>query len=46
LVSHTKGRKEIEGEYLDLRGRKWWEAGEDCIMRSFIAHVLHQILSK
>jgi hypothetical protein len=23
-------------EYLDLRGRKWREAGEDCIMRSFI----------
>jgi hypothetical protein len=24
------------GEYLDLRGRKWKGAGEDCIMRSFI----------
>jgi hypothetical protein len=21
---------------LDLRGRKCWEAGEDCIMRSFV----------
>jgi hypothetical protein len=21
---------------LDIRGRKWWEAGGDCIMRSFI----------
>jgi len=21
---------------LPLRGRKWWEAGEDCVMRSFI----------
>jgi hypothetical protein len=21
---------------LDLRGRKWWQAGEDCILRSFI----------
>jgi hypothetical protein len=21
---------------LDLRGRKWREAGEDCVMRSFI----------
>jgi len=20
---------------LDLRGRKWWEAGENCIMRRF-----------
>jgi hypothetical protein len=27
---------------LDLRGRKWWEAG-DYIMRSFIC-TLHQIL--
>jgi len=24
------------GERLDLRGRKWWEAGEDCIRRNFI----------
>jgi len=24
------------GEYLDLRGRKWREAGEDSVMRSFI----------
>jgi hypothetical protein len=24
--------------------RKWWEAGEDCIMRSFITFTLHQIL--
>jgi hypothetical protein len=31
-------------EYLDLRGRKWWEAGEDCIMRSFITCTLHHIL--
>jgi hypothetical protein len=28
-------------EYLDLRGRKWREAGEDCIMRSFITCTLH-----
>jgi hypothetical protein len=27
---------------LDLRGRKCQEAGEDCIMRSFIACTLHQ----
>jgi hypothetical protein len=20
--------------FLDLRGRKWWEAGEDCIIHS------------
>jgi hypothetical protein len=31
------------GEYLDLRGRKWREAGEDCIMRSFITCTLHHI---
>jgi hypothetical protein len=29
---------------LDLRGRKWQMAGEDCIMRSFITCTLHQIL--
>jgi hypothetical protein len=27
-----------------LRKRKWWEAGEDCIMRNFITCGLHQIL--
>jgi hypothetical protein len=32
------------GEYLDLRGRKWREAGEDYIMRNFITCTLHQIL--
>jgi len=26
---------------LDLRGRKWQEAAEDCIMRSFITCTLH-----
>jgi hypothetical protein len=25
-------------EYFDLRERKWWEAGEDCVMRSFIKY--------
>jgi hypothetical protein len=28
---------------LDLRGRKWREAEEDCIMRSFTTCKLHQI---
>jgi len=23
-------------EYLDLKGRNYWQAGKDCIMRSFI----------
>jgi hypothetical protein len=32
------------GEYLDLRGRKWQEAREDCIMRNFITCTLHQML--
>jgi hypothetical protein len=31
-------------EYLDPRGSKWREAGEDCIMRSFIHSTLHKIL--
>jgi len=30
--------------YLDLRGKKWREAGEHCIMRSFVTFILHQIL--
>jgi len=29
---------------LDLRGRKWLETGEDCIMRSFVTCTFHQIL--
>jgi len=32
------------GEYIDLRGRKWQDAGEDFIARSFITSALHQIL--
>jgi len=41
LVSHTKGRTYIEGvkelgaeENSLTKGGKWWEVGEDCIMRS------------
>jgi hypothetical protein len=30
---------------LDLGRRKWQEAGEDCIMRSFITYMLYQMLS-
>jgi hypothetical protein len=29
---------------LDLRGKKWQEAGKYCIMRSSITCTLHQIL--
>jgi hypothetical protein len=29
---------------LDLRGRKWQEAGGNCIMRSFITCTLHRII--
>jgi hypothetical protein len=36
MSSHITGRRGCCREYLDLRGRKWQEAGEDCIMRSFI----------
>jgi hypothetical protein len=32
------------GEYSDPRGRKWREAEEHCIMRSFITCTLHQML--
>jgi hypothetical protein len=37
--------------YLDLRGRKWLKAGEDCIMRSFIyfctsAYIIRAIKSR
>jgi len=35
---------ENSAEYLDLRGRKWQEAEENCIMRSFIIHMLLKIL--
>jgi hypothetical protein len=28
-------------KYFGLRGRKWHEAGEDCMMRSFITFTLH-----
>jgi hypothetical protein len=43
------GVKQIEGAlgteaHLDLRGRTWQEAGKDCILRSFIIRMLHQIL--
>jgi hypothetical protein len=51
LVSYSNRTTWIEGvtvrcwgEYFDLRGRKWWEAREDCIMRSSITCMLHQIL--
>jgi hypothetical protein len=29
---------------LELRGKKWQEAEEDCVMRSFISCTLQQIL--
>jgi hypothetical protein len=32
------------GEYLDQRGIKWQEVGENCIMRSSIVCTFHQIL--
>jgi len=45
-----KRRKNIDsgwlrsGCYSDLRGRKWWEAVEDCITRCFKICTLHQVL--
>jgi hypothetical protein len=35
----------FENRVLDLSGKQWREAGEDCKMRSFITCTLHQILS-
>jgi hypothetical protein len=35
---------ECTREYLDLREKNWQEAGEYCIMRSFINFTLHHIL--
>jgi hypothetical protein len=32
------------GEYLDLRGMKWQEVGENCIMRSCMVCTLHPVL--
>jgi hypothetical protein len=34
----------VPDEYLDLRRRKWWEAGEDYVVKSLITCMLHQIL--
>jgi hypothetical protein len=36
--------KRVLRRIFGLRGRKWQEAGEDCIMRRFITCTLHQIL--
>jgi hypothetical protein len=33
----------VLGVYLDLRGRKWRDAEEECIVRSFITCTRHQI---
>jgi hypothetical protein len=47
MVSHTKGTQiqgtEEENIWMSEEG-KWQEAGEDCIMGSFITCMLHQIL--
>jgi len=32
------------GEYLELRGKTWQEAGEHCMRRGFITCTLHQVL--
>jgi hypothetical protein len=31
----------VQRKILNLRGRKWQEAGEDCIVRSFVS-CMHQ----
>jgi hypothetical protein len=43
LVSRTKGRILIESEkrvLKGIRGKKWQEAGEDCIKKNFIFSML------
>jgi hypothetical protein len=30
--------------FLDLRGRKWQEAGEDCMTKNFVTCMLNHIL--
>jgi hypothetical protein len=37
-------KNRVYGNNLDLRGRKWQEAGEKCITRSFIICMLLEIL--
>jgi len=37
-------RKKCRGKYLDLWRRKLWKVGEDCIKRSFITCMIHQII--
>jgi hypothetical protein len=32
------------GEYLEVRGRKWQETGEDAILRGFITFTRHQTI--
>jgi len=29
---------------VDLQRSKWWEAGKDCIMRSFVSCMIYQTL--
>jgi len=39
------GMMDCWGRYLDLKGRKWQKAGEDCIMRGFTICTARQVLS-
>jgi len=51
FVSHTNGKykprvfqKILLNVYLDLREKNYQEAGENCVLKSFIIYTLHQIL--
>ena len=44
LTAEGNRVKECRGWYLDLKGRKWQKAGEECIMRSFTVFTACQVL--
>jgi hypothetical protein len=47
LVPHIREEPRLrvfENRVLRKEGRKWWEVGEKCMMRSFVASMLYQII--
>jgi hypothetical protein len=52
VVSHIEGsdiwliKYRAMALYLYLRERKWQKNGENCVMRSFVLYILHQILGR
>jgi hypothetical protein len=37
------GESRYGGKYLELRGMKWQEGGENCVMRGFIICALNRV---